>query len=275
MFYSSINPQDLSIVPIGISAPSYSDGAYGLSTEFLNPLTHIQNTSAIFSIESELINGITNYSLQEKIISADYLIREKFSNFITNPNANDWLGIAYGDNYQINLAQSLLQSQINDGFKDVQISVINSEILGNANGAYAESINTIFLGNEFINSNSTEVIAQVITEEFGHFLDAQINETDSQGDEGEIFAKLVFNQSLTPEELNSLKAENDHGIIQFNDHFINIEKSAFILTNNTEETLAVTENTTLVFQWTQREARYNNEVGIIVFDNPEGKIDGV
>ena len=28
-------------------------------------------------------------------------------------------------------------------------------------------------------------------------------------------------------------------------------------------------------QWTQREAQYNNEVGIIVFDNPEGKIDGV
>ena len=92
MFYSSINPQDLSIVPIGISTPPYSDGAYGLSSEVFNPLTHIQNTSAIFSIESELINGITNYSLQEKIISADYLIREKFSNFITNPNINDWLG---------------------------------------------------------------------------------------------------------------------------------------------------------------------------------------
>jgi RHS repeat-associated protein len=275
MFYSSINSQDLSIVPIGISTPPYSDGAYGLSTEFLNPLINIKNTSAVFSIESELIKGSTNYSLSEKIISADYLIREKFSNFLTNHNINDLLGIAYGEDYQINLAQFLLQSQINDGFKDVQISVINSEILGNANGAYAESINTIFLGNEFINSNSTQVIAQVITEEFGHFLDAQINETDSQGDEGDIFAKLVFNQSLTPEELNSLKAENDHGIIQFNDHFINIEKSAFILTNNTEETLAVTENTTLVFQWTQREARYNNEVGIIVFDNPEGKIDGI
>ncbi|MTJ15867.1 MULTISPECIES: DUF4114 domain-containing protein [unclassified Dolichospermum] len=274
MFYSSINPQDLSIFSTGIST-SYSDGAYGLSSEVFNPLTHIQNTSAIFSIESELVNGITNYSLPEKIISADYLIREKFSNFITNSNIDDWLGIAYGGDYQINLAQSLLQSQINDGFKDVQISVINSEILGNANGAYAESINTIFLGNEFVNSNSTEVIAQVITEEFGHFLDAQINETDSQGDEGDIFAKLVFNQSLTSEELNSLKAENDHGIIQFNDQFINIEKSAFKITNNIGETLAVTEDTTLVFQWTQREAQYNNEVGIIVFDNPEGKIDGV
>ncbi len=274
MFYSSMNPQDLSIFSTGISTP-YSDGAYGLSTEFLNPLTNIQNTSAIFSIESELINGITNYSLPEKIISADYLIREKFSTFITNPNANDLFGIAYGKKYQIYLAQSLLQSQINDGFKDVQISVINSEILGNANGAYAESINTIFLGNEFIKYNSIEVIAQVITEEFGHFLDAQINKIDSQGDEGDIFARLVFNQSLTPEELNSLKAENDHGIIQFNDQFINIEKSAFELTNNIGETLAVTEDTTLVFQWTQREAQYNNEVGIIVFDNPEGKINGI
>jgi hypothetical protein len=41
MFYSSINSQDLSIVPIGISTPPYSDGAYGLSTEFLNPLIKI------------------------------------------------------------------------------------------------------------------------------------------------------------------------------------------------------------------------------------------
>jgi hypothetical protein len=101
MFYSSINPQDLSIFSTGISTP-YSDGAYGLFTEFLNPLTNIQNTSAIFSIESELVNGITNYSLPEKIISADYLIREKFSNFITNSNIDDWLGIAYGGDYQIN-----------------------------------------------------------------------------------------------------------------------------------------------------------------------------
>jgi RHS repeat-associated protein len=85
MFYSSINPQDLSIFSTGISTP-YSDGAYGLFTEFLNPLTNIQNTSAIFSIESELVNGITNYSLPEKIISADYLIREKFSNFIITGN---------------------------------------------------------------------------------------------------------------------------------------------------------------------------------------------
>jgi hypothetical protein len=149
MFYSSINPLDLSIFSTGISTPPYNDGAYGLSSAVLNPLTNIQNTSAIFSIENELINGITNYSLPEKIISADYLIREKFSNFITNPNANDLLSIAYGVNYQINSAQSLLQSQINDGFKDVQISIINSEILGNANGAYAESINTIFLADEF------------------------------------------------------------------------------------------------------------------------------
>ena len=127
MFYSSINPQDLSIFSTGIST-SYSDGAYGLSSEVFNPLTHIQNTSAIFSIESELVNGITNYSLPEKIISADYLIREKFSNFITNSNIDDWLGIAYGGDYQINLAQSLLQSQINDGFKDVQIRLKLTQI---------------------------------------------------------------------------------------------------------------------------------------------------
>ncbi|MFM7408518.1 MAG: DUF4114 domain-containing protein [Cuspidothrix sp.] len=274
MFDSSLNNQYLSVLPVDISTP-YNSTVYGLSSEVLNPVINIQNTSAIFPVGNELINSKTDYFLEQKIISADYLIREKFSNFITNPNANDLLSIAYGVNYQIDLAASLLQTQINEGFKDVQISIINSEILGNANGAYAESINTIFLGHEFVNSNSTEVIAQVITEEFGHFLDAQINQADSQGDEGDIFARLVFNQSLTPEILNSLKAENDHGIIRFNDQFINIEKSAFELSNNIGESLAVTEDTTLVFQWTLREAVYNNEVGIIVFDNPQGKIDGV
>ncbi|MEA5576228.1 DUF4114 domain-containing protein [Anabaena sp. UHCC 0451] len=274
MFDSSLNNQDLSDLSTSIFT-TYNGTAYGLSNEVLNPVTNIQNTSAILSLGNELIPPLTNNSLEQKIISADYLIREKFSNLINNPDYNNLLSIVYGVNYQIDLAASLLQTQIHEGFKDVQISVINSEILGNANGAYADSLNTIFLADDFVKNNSTEIIAEVLTEEFGHFLDAQINEIDSAGDEGDIFAKLVFNQSLIPEELNNLKAEDDYGVIYYNNQVINIEKSELEIINNIGETLVINEDTTLVFQWTQREAKYNNEIGIIVFDNPEGKIDGI
>ncbi|MBK1989788.1 DUF4114 domain-containing protein [Sphaerospermopsis aphanizomenoides BCCUSP55] len=274
MFDSSLNNQDLSIFSVSIST-SYNGAAYGLSSEVLNPFTNIQNTSVIFPLINELVDSIPDYSLEQKIISADYLIREKFSNLINNPDAHDLLGIPYGVGEQINLATSLLQTQINEGFKNVEVSIIDAKILGNANGTYAESLNTIFLADNFVENNSTEIIAEVLTEEFGHFIDAKINKTDSAGDEGRIFTKLVFNQTFTPEELNSLKAEDDHAVICYNNQFINIEKSEVEIINNIGETLVINEDTTLVFQWTQREAKYNNEVGIIVFDNPEGKIDGI
>ncbi|TAF07358.1 MAG: DUF4114 domain-containing protein, partial [Nostocales cyanobacterium] len=266
MFDSSINSSDLS---------DYNHGSYGLYSEIFNPFNNIQNTSTILSLGNELISLLTDYSVEQKIIDADYLIREKFSNFIHNSDYNNLLSIPYGVGEQIDLATSLLQTQINEGFKNVEISIIDAEILGNANGAYAESLNTIFLADEFVKNNSTEIIAEVLTEEFGHFIDAQINEIDSAGDEGRIFAKLVFNQTFTPEELNSFKAEDDWETIYYNNQFINIEKSEVEIINNIGETLVINEDTTLVFQWTQREAKYNNEVGIIVFDNPEGKIDGV
>ncbi|WP_353929182.1 putative Ig domain-containing protein [Okeanomitos corallinicola TIOX110] len=275
MLDSAINNQDLAVFATGLFTTPYNGEAYGLSSEILNPFTNIHNTSAILSLGNELIPPLTDSSLEQKIIDADYLIREKFSNFINNPDAHDLLSIPYGVGEQITLATSLLQTQINEGFKNVEISIIDAEILGNANGAYAESLNTIFLADEFVKNNSTEIIAEVLTEEFGHFIDAQINEIDSAGDEGRIFAKLVFNQSFSPEELNSLKAEDDLGVIYYNNQFIKIEKSELEIINDIGETLVINEDTTLVFQWTQREAKYNNEVGIIVFDNPTGDIDGV
>lgn len=227
------------------------------------------------SVKNELINSITYNSLQEeKINFAEYLIKENLNSFITNPNVDNLLDVSYGEEYQKNLAKSLLENQIKEGFKDVKINIINSNILNNANAGYAESFNTIFVGDNFIKSNSVEVIAQVLTEEFGHFLDSKINPQDSKGDEGEIFAKLVFNQSLNSDELSILKQENDRAYIDINGELVSIEQSVFELHNN-GEIIAVNNDTSLIFQCTKREALYDNELGLIIFDNPEGKIDGI
>ena len=83
-------------------------------------------------------------------------------------------------------------------------------------GAYASSTNKIYLSNSFLANATTEAISAVLLEEIGHFVDAQINQTDSAGDEGAIFATLVQGYSLNAQSLTNLIAENDYATITVN-----------------------------------------------------------
>ncbi|MDM3863244.1 MAG: hypothetical protein PT118_26225, partial [Aphanizomenon gracile PMC644.10] len=102
----------------------------------------------------------------------------------------------------------------------------DSSILGGANGAYASSKNKIYLSNTFVAGASLAAISGVLLEEIGHFVDAKINQTDSAGDEGAIFAALVRGQNLDVETLRVLKAEDDHSIITLNGQKIKVENAA-------------------------------------------------
>ncbi|MDM3863246.1 MAG: hypothetical protein PT118_26235, partial [Aphanizomenon gracile PMC644.10] len=101
----------------------------------------------------------------------------------------------------------------------------DSSILGGANGAYASSENRIYLSNTFVAGASLAAISGVLLEEIGHFVDAKINQTDSAGDEGAIFAALVQGQNLDVETLRVLKAEDDHSTITLNNRQIDIEQA--------------------------------------------------
>ncbi|REJ42170.1 MAG: calcium-binding protein, partial [Microcystis flos-aquae DF17] len=103
------------------------------------------------------------------------------------------------------------------------IEVLSGEVLGTAKGAYSSSTNKIYLSASFLNTASSAAIVNVILEEIGHYVDAQINPVDSAGDEGEIFANLVSGKSLTPTELAQLKGENDHAVINLGGQAVEIE----------------------------------------------------
>jgi hypothetical protein len=73
----------------------------------------------------------------------------------------------------------------------------------------------------------------VILEEFGHFVDAQVNSVDSAGDEGNIFARLVQGESISESELVVLKAEDDTATIMLDGTLTQIEQNnTFYVTNN-------------------------------------------
>ncbi|MEB3882176.1 hypothetical protein LKE08_01910, partial [Lyngbya sp. CCY1209] len=92
---------------------------------------------------------------------------------------------------------------------------------------FAAATNTIYLSQELVDENSGNVnaIASVLLEEYGHYIDAQMNAIDSPGDEGEIFANLVVGKGLSESELLGLLGEDDGATALLNGDTVTIEQA--------------------------------------------------
>ena len=157
-------------------------------------------------------------------VSSVYAQLTSFANL-----SNFWslFNTAFGSSYDLATAASFRsQWQRQDFSLFPQIEVVSSDVLGSAKGAYAISTNRIYLSDQFVSRASQQSLDAVILEEFGHFVDAQVNQTDTAGDEGELFSVVVRGVSLSAAELNRIKAEDDHEIMSLGGQFITIEKAA-------------------------------------------------
>lgn len=96
----------------------------------------------------------------------------------------------------------------------------------------------IYLAKEFLlaNESDTEAIAKVIIEEYGHYIDSQINSSDTPGDEGAIFAALVLGEELGEDRLQKLKEEDDSAVVTIDGEKVAIEQDLLgdIFGNNPE-----------------------------------------
>ncbi|MFM6100262.1 MAG: hypothetical protein ACKPCG_19310 [Dolichospermum sp.] len=142
---------------------------------------------------------------------------------------------AFGTSYDVVKATQLRQQWQSRDFGQIPpIEVLSDEVLGTANGAYSSSTNKIYLSASFLNTASSATIINVILEEIGHYVDAQINQVDSAGDEGAIFAELVRGNSLDVATLDALRAENDQTTIIVNGEIIQVEQANFTGTNGND-----------------------------------------
>jgi alpha-tubulin suppressor-like RCC1 family protein len=66
-----------------------------------------------------------------------------------------------------------------------------SVAMAGAVGAYALSTGTIYLNTEWLQGSSSTQVLKALTEELGHHLDGLLNNSDTPGDEGELFAALL------------------------------------------------------------------------------------
>ena len=134
--------------------------------------------------------------------------------------------IAFGTQYDHTVATNLRSQWLVGDFSSFpQIEILDSSILGNASGAYGTSTNKIYLASNFLDTATDTDIIAVLLEEYGHFVDAHINQTDSAGDEGDIFSRLVRGNILSAETLQALKGENDWATITVGGQSIEVEQN--------------------------------------------------
>lgn len=77
-------------------------------------------------------------------------------------------------------------------------------------GAFGDE--TIFLSESIL--SDPNIAFRVFSEEVGHAIDQQLNpESDTAGDEGAIFSALLRGESLSAEQMQALKSENDQGML--------------------------------------------------------------
>ena len=138
------------------------------------------------------------------------LTYNQLSTFAGLDNFWDLFDTTFGTQYNRSTAEILRLQWLSGDFSQLpQIEILDNSTLGNANGAYASSTNKIYLSNSFLATSTVEAISAVLLEEIGHFIDAQINQIDTLGDEGEKFSALVRGQNLTTQELGRINTEND------------------------------------------------------------------
>jgi len=117
------------------------------------------------------------------------------------------------------IADRLSQGDINDL---PPIELLPDSAMPGAAGAYAESTGSIYLNQDWLENTQESDLLFVLTAEFGHHLDSQLNKGDTPGDEGNTFASLILKNSCN-QPFNTEPIKQDHGLIIVNNQWISAE----------------------------------------------------
>ncbi len=193
--------------PLPATSPTVSTQSNGLSAELSN------SSQALPDVNEVLTTGLNDAIAQLQ----DILVAPDFDSKIVK---------AFGESADVEAARFLIQ-QLSNGQSLPTFKIISiDEIAGNL-GAFDKLTNTVYISQDFLsqNANNPENIANVLLEEIGHSIDSQINATDAPGDEGAIFSELVRGNTLSDEELSTLKNKDDIATLTVDNSSISVELS--------------------------------------------------
>jgi len=163
-------------------------------------------------------------------------VRELLQSFAGKPDFEAEMELAFGNSYDAEKADVLKAAWSGGdlGFLP-KIEILNRDLINGAKGAFAGETETIYLARDFVRENLGDVgeIIPVIVEEFGHYLDGEINSIDAPGDEGEIFASFVLGEELSLPEFWGMKVEDDGAIGFLDGRMVSIENAENVTQKDT------------------------------------------
>ncbi|MEM6611016.1 MAG: S8 family serine peptidase [Cyanobacteria bacterium P01_C01_bin.72] len=169
------------------------------------------------------------FATAQKVLSETIIpkVRGKLENFIAGFNFENQIDLAFGSGSS---SGKDVREIINQWLRQdplATIEIIDGDVLGGAQGAYAAANNTIYLAAEFLieNQDRPEAIESVLLEELGHAFSQSINAQDAPGDEGAIFRQLVQGEEISPERLEQLRLEDDTATITLDGEEIQVEQA--------------------------------------------------
>ncbi len=130
----------------------------------------------------------------------------------------------FGESADVELGRTIIEGlTVGEGLPE--ITVVPVEEMNGANGGYDSLTGEVYLADAVVASETPSVIASVpppviaseakqsltdvLTEELGHYIDSEVNEEDTTGDEGEHFAALVSGDELSEGDVEQLRGEDD------------------------------------------------------------------
>ncbi|HEY9665568.1 MAG TPA: calcium-binding protein, partial [Coleofasciculaceae cyanobacterium] len=144
---------------------------------------------------------------------------------------------SFGNRFDTEVAEKLAQDWAKGNFTALPSITIRSAVeINGAMGAFAKATNTIYLSREYLaqNAGNSEIVASVLLEEAGHYIDACVNDVETPGDEGAIFSALVRGKNLSEQELQQLRDEDDSATIVLDGQILVIEQANFTGTNGND-----------------------------------------
>jgi len=135
---------------------------------------------------------------------------------------------AFGDRLDLGAAESLRQQWTNHDFSTLPALELRSTAdLSGALGAFSKDTQTIYLSKDYLHQRSTtaSAVTNILLEEIGHAIESKLSNTDAPGDEGSLFSKLIWQQTLSPLQLEFLKSENDNSILFLDGKQVSLEQA--------------------------------------------------
>ena len=142
---------------------------------------------------------------------------------------HELLSRSFGKNFDRKKAEAFRQRALNNDFSWLpDIRFLTDAGMAGGSGAYDPISGTIYLNENL--ADQPELATSVFSEEVGHHLDRELNATDTPGDEGEMFRRLMSGEKLSKNEEQKIRAENDKGKINVDGKEVEVEffvKKAF------------------------------------------------